>query len=134
MNGNLVDVFNTYNVNILFTVAALPAKVSMVGPMLGQPPAAGGNNANLIMGGGNQPPLIMASQSQNTTVQGQPAQIQQKQIQEAPKTAKVFGDEDDPDSESQLLISAKEKRRSKGKEIKPDGKIHQVYPTSNTKN
>jgi len=35
MNGNLVDVFNTYNVNILFTVAALPAKVSMVGPMLG---------------------------------------------------------------------------------------------------
>ena len=35
MNGNLVDVFNTYNVNILFTVAALPAKVSMVGQMLG---------------------------------------------------------------------------------------------------
>ena len=52
MNGNLVDVFNTYNVNILFTVAALPAKVSMMaGPALGQPPASGGNNANLIMGG-----------------------------------------------------------------------------------
>lgn len=41
MNGNLVDVFNTYNVNILFTVAALPAKVSLAGPMLGQPPATG---------------------------------------------------------------------------------------------
>lgn len=62
MNGNLVDVFNTYNVNILFTVAALPAKVSMVGPMLGQAPATGGNNANLIMGGG-APPTIGAQQS-----------------------------------------------------------------------
>ena len=44
MNGNLGEVFNTYNVNILFTVAALPAKVSMIGgppsmaPMI-QPPA-----------------------------------------------------------------------------------------------
>jgi hypothetical protein len=61
MNGNLVDVFNTYNVNILFTVAALPAKVSLGGPMLGQPPAAAGGNSNLIMGGGGAPPMIGAS-------------------------------------------------------------------------
>ena len=33
MNGNLGEVFNTYNVNILFTVAALPAKVSMTNSM-----------------------------------------------------------------------------------------------------
>ncbi len=31
MNGNLGEVFNTYNVNILFTVAALPARVNMMG-------------------------------------------------------------------------------------------------------
>ncbi len=58
MNGNLVDVFNTYNVNILFTVAALPAKVSLAGPMLGQPPAIGGGNSNLIMGAGGAPPSM----------------------------------------------------------------------------
>ena len=56
MNGNLGEVFNTYNVNILFTVAALPAKVSLIGgppsmaPMI-QPPA--NNNAALIMPGNN---------------------------------------------------------------------------------
>lgn len=50
MNGNLAEVFNTYNVNILFTVAALPAKVSLGGPgmVMGVPQ---GGNANLIMGG-----------------------------------------------------------------------------------
>jgi len=60
MNANLVDVFNTYNVNILFTVAALPAKVSLGGPILGQPPAASSGNSNLIMGGGSAPPIIGA--------------------------------------------------------------------------
>jgi len=33
MNMNLADVFNTYNVNILFTVAALPSRVSLGVPM-----------------------------------------------------------------------------------------------------
>ena len=53
MTKNLAEVFNTYNVNILFTVAALPAKVSLGGPgmVMGMPQ---GGNANLIMGG-NQP-------------------------------------------------------------------------------
>jgi|CryBogDrversion2_10_1035300.scaffolds.fasta_scaffold47073_1 hypothetical protein len=55
MNGNLVDVFNTYNVNILFTVAALPAKVSLA-PMLGAPGGGAGGNANLIMSPSTQPP------------------------------------------------------------------------------
>ena len=55
MNGNLVDVFNTYNVNILFTVAALPARVSVGGP-LGAPPGSGGN-ANLIMSPSTHPPV-----------------------------------------------------------------------------
>ena len=52
MNGNLGEVFNTYNVNILFTVAALPARVALAGPPgmapMIQPP---NNNANLIMPG-----------------------------------------------------------------------------------
>ena len=53
MNGNLNEVFNTYNVNILFTVAALPAKVALAGgppgamPMLPSPKG----NAGLIMPG-----------------------------------------------------------------------------------
>lgn len=64
MNGNLVDVFNTYNVNILFTVAALPAKVSLGGPMLGQPPAISGGNANLIVGAGGAPPTVGGYQQQ----------------------------------------------------------------------
>jgi hypothetical protein len=54
MNGNLAEVFNTYNVNILFTVAALPSKVSLAGPgpIMSLPPAGTqGGNANLIMGG-----------------------------------------------------------------------------------
>ena len=40
MNGNLGEVFNTYNVNILFTVAALPARVALAGgpPGLMMPP------------------------------------------------------------------------------------------------
>ena len=33
MNKNLLEVFNTYNVNILFTVAALPSRVSLGMPM-----------------------------------------------------------------------------------------------------
>ena len=33
MNKNLTEVFNTYNVNILFTVAALPSRVSLGLPM-----------------------------------------------------------------------------------------------------
>jgi hypothetical protein len=33
MNMNLTEVFNTYNVNILFTVAALPSRVSLGMPM-----------------------------------------------------------------------------------------------------
>jgi hypothetical protein len=42
MNLNLHEVFNTYNINILFTVFALPARVS-----LGFNPA--------LMGPANQP-------------------------------------------------------------------------------
>lgn len=38
MNKNLTEVFNTYNVNILFTVAALPSRVSLAMPMIQQPP------------------------------------------------------------------------------------------------
>jgi hypothetical protein len=48
MSHNLIEVFNTYNVNILFTVAALPARVSvgipmqmMMMPPPGSLPAAG---------------------------------------------------------------------------------------------
>lgn len=33
MNMNLADVFNTYNVNILFTIAALPSRVALGLPM-----------------------------------------------------------------------------------------------------
>ena len=33
MNAQIAEVFNTYNVNILFTVAALPARVSLGLPM-----------------------------------------------------------------------------------------------------
>ena len=33
MSMNLQEVFNTYNVNILFTVAALPSRVSLGLPM-----------------------------------------------------------------------------------------------------
>jgi hypothetical protein len=55
MNGNLGEVFNTYNVNILFTVAALPSRVTLSGPpgipSMMQPPA--NNNAALIMPGIN---------------------------------------------------------------------------------
>lgn len=100
MNGNLVDVFNTYNVNILFTVAALPAKVSLVGPMNGQLPVVGGSgNSNLIMGGGPSgaglaPPMINQYQSQ-TAGQAPPVQNNQKQVQQPPLIAKTFGDEDD---------------------------------------
>ncbi len=42
MSQNLSEVFNTYNVNILFTVAALPARVSLgvpMGPPIGGVPA-----------------------------------------------------------------------------------------------
>jgi len=39
MNGNLGEVFNTYNVNILFTVAALPARVGLAGGPPGMMPA-----------------------------------------------------------------------------------------------
>ena len=52
MNGNLGEVFNTYNVNILFTVAALPARVSMQGPpgmMPMMPPPVVNPNAGLIV-------------------------------------------------------------------------------------
>jgi hypothetical protein len=57
MNGNLGEVFNTYNVNILFTVAALPARVSAIG---GGPPGMmpmmppGNQNAALLQQ--SQPP------------------------------------------------------------------------------
>ncbi len=33
MNQNLAEVFNTYNRNILFTVAALPSRVSLGMPL-----------------------------------------------------------------------------------------------------
>jgi hypothetical protein len=33
MNMNLPDVFNTYNVNILFTIAALPSRVALGLPL-----------------------------------------------------------------------------------------------------
>jgi len=33
MNAQIAEVFNTYNVNILFTVAALPARVALGLPM-----------------------------------------------------------------------------------------------------
>jgi hypothetical protein len=67
MQANISEVFNTYNVNILFTVAALPARVALGLPMPGgmgmppqtnfnQPPAIGSGNSNaalLAMGGGD---------------------------------------------------------------------------------
>ena len=70
MNGNLAEVFNTYNVNILFTVAALPSKVSVggPGPMMAMPPGAtSGGNASLIVPGipqGN-------NEKQPSVIQGQ---------------------------------------------------------------
>jgi len=39
MQQNLADVFNTYNLNILFTIASLPAKVSLMAmPNMGELP------------------------------------------------------------------------------------------------
>ena len=59
----MAEVFNTYNVNILFTVAALPARVA-----LGLPP--GGPGMLLAPGGAGQPSM---------NVGGGMPQIQQKQ-------------------------------------------------------
>jgi hypothetical protein len=122
MNGNLAEVFNTYNVNILFTVAALPSKVSVggPGPMMAMPPGATqGGNASLIVPGipqGN-------NQKQPSVIQGQvvqqplPKQMieqsnsKQQAVKEVNQIAKTFGDEDDHhDSEAQLLISRKARK------------------------
>lgn len=70
MNAEISEVFNTYNVNILFTVAALPARVSLGLPMGGAPmqggfTQSGANNQMLIPGiGGGQPPMINYQQQQ----------------------------------------------------------------------
>ena len=103
MNGNLGEVFNTYNVNILFTVAALPAKVNMIGgppgmaPMI-QPPS--NNNANLIIPGnsGNRTPVV------EPKVNVIPP-TNQKQITsgQAPNVGKKFGEDDD--SKKHLVCS-----------------------------
>jgi hypothetical protein len=74
MNGNLAEVFNTYNVNILFTVAALPSKVSVggPGPMMSMPPggATQGGNSSLIVPGIPQ----ANSEKQPAIIQGQVVQ------------------------------------------------------------
>lgn len=49
MSVNMQEVFNTYNVNILFTVAALPSRVSLGLPM-----------AMLNNGGGSNPSQFLA--------------------------------------------------------------------------
>lgn len=46
MNNNLTEVFNTYNVNILFTVAALPSRVSKG---FVPPPIGGGGAPSLFI-------------------------------------------------------------------------------------
>ena len=48
MNNNLTEVFNTYNVNILFTVAALPSRVSKG---FVAPPIGGGGLPSLMQSG-----------------------------------------------------------------------------------
>lgn len=49
MNQSIHDVFNTYNVNILFTVAALPARVALGFNPMGMVPQLPGGG----VGGGN---------------------------------------------------------------------------------
>lgn len=49
MSVNMQEVFNTYNVNILFTVAALPSRVSLGLPM-----------AMAVGGGGSNPSQFLA--------------------------------------------------------------------------
>lgn len=75
MNAEISEVFNTYNVNILFTVAALPARVALGLPM-GMPGApqraiggpgftsSGGNTQLLQPGAGMAPPQIQYQQQQ----------------------------------------------------------------------
>ena len=103
MNGNLGEVFNTYNVNILFTVAALPARVSLGGPPgmmpMMQPPA--NSNAGLIMPG--QVPHFQATNDPKVNVIPQPNTKFQPTGQ-APQMGKKFG-EDDIDESKKHLVS-----------------------------
>ncbi len=60
MQANILEVFNTYNVNILFTVAALPARVALGLPMgapqlLQMPPPTGTNQVPAGAAGGIPP-------------------------------------------------------------------------------
>ena len=68
MSKNLIEVFNTYNVNILFTVAALPSRVSLgLAPM--QP-----------LGGGGVPHMALQQNTLGNSINAQSIQSV-KQIQ-----------------------------------------------------
>ena len=103
MNGNLGEVFNTYNVNILFTVAALPARVSLGGPPgmmpMMQPPA--NPNAGLIMPG--QAPQYQTANEPKVNVIP-PANNKLQSSGQAPQVGKKFG-EDDIDESKKHLVS-----------------------------
>ena len=110
MNGNLGEVFNTYNVNILFTVAALPAKVALGGgppgmiPMIQPPP---NTNAALIQPGKSPAPRndsgggVPQSEAKAYIV----PQSTQKIITtgQAPQVGKKFGEDDVDDSQKHLV-------------------------------
>ncbi len=103
MNGNLVEVFNTYNVNILFTVAALPARVALgQGPIMAPPQQPGTQNQALLMQGGN-------SASNNTPNSGKvnviPPSAQKNTVQLPPITQKKFGDDEPVDDLMKKLVS-----------------------------
>ena len=131
MNGNLGEVFNTYNVNILFTVAALPAKVALGGgppgmvPMIQPPP---NTNAALIQPGQTPPPRGgSGGVPQNEAKANFIPQTTQKVGVNglAPQVGKKFGEDDieggsgyvsaavpdEEDGEAQILIHSLEKKR-----------------------
>ena len=110
MNGNLGEVFNTYNVNILFTVAALPAKVALGGgppgmvPMIQPPP---NTNAALIQPGQNPTPPRSggAGVPQNEAKANFIPQTTMKVANsgQIPQVGKKFGEDDVDDSQKHLV-------------------------------
>lgn len=76
MNATIAEVFNTYNVNILFTVAALPARVALGLPMgapglLQGPPTQGGNPLQYAQPGQQQQQQVAYQPQQQPQVQYQ---------------------------------------------------------------
>jgi len=98
MQAQIHEVFNTYNVNILFTVAALPARVSLGlplgGPQLLQmaPPSGG-----MVQHQHLPPPPNAGSQARGAIPAGQAAP------RTAPQVNKKFEEEDNHDVSGEEL-------------------------------